>query len=380
MSENFTKLVESFYGSTIGNVRSPVWMCGLEWGGGYDSKIPILESELEPYGLEDIQTTSLQDFIDNFWASGSPFCRNTMKILCELYNCTEPETEASYDQDWEPWEELGIVGVNGLALILNAFPISFENRRVLGKKWNEYKVRTTKDERNPILLSEWTGLKNFDEYIKFVVKHRSKIYSNERKLRKPKLIICFGKQSLDTFLDLWDVESRTPSLAFNFDDPFNPDFESKSHPNCFAYWTDETLVAVVPFPGGPNGIKSKPRITNVSTWLYNAVAKRYGPNWLDIPNIVVSEKTEEVSIQSEVLSETRLFQDLVNQQLACLERLKGAAAKLPDSWYSTEDGQKQLESLKETLLRDYFHEFDALRKNLKDQQDQKRKETLEKLR
>lgn len=87
-----------------------------------------------------------------------------------------------------------------------------------------------------------------------------------------------------------------------------------------------------------------------------------------------------VSIQSEVLSETRLFQDLVNQQLACLERLKGAAAKLPDSWYSTEDGQKQLESLKETLLRDYFHEFDALRKNLKDQQDQKRKETLEKLR
>ena len=248
MSENFTKLVESFYGSTIGNVRSPVWMCGLEWGGGYDSKIPILESELEPYGLEDIQTTSLQDFIDNFWASGSPFCRNTMKILCELYNCTEPETEASYDQDWEPWEELGSVGVNGLALILNAFPISFENRRVSGKKWNEYKVRTTKDERNPILLSEWTGLKNFDEYIKFVVKHRSKIYSNERKLRKPKLIICFGKQSLDTFLDLWDVESRTPSLAFNFDDPFNPDFESKSHPNCFAYWTDETLVAVVPFP------------------------------------------------------------------------------------------------------------------------------------
>lgn len=54
MSENFTKLVESFYGSTIGNVRSPVWMCGLEWGGGYDSKIPILESELEPYGLEDV--------------------------------------------------------------------------------------------------------------------------------------------------------------------------------------------------------------------------------------------------------------------------------------------------------------------------------------
>lgn len=365
-------LVESFYGSTIGNVRSPVWLCGLEWGGGYDSKVPILESELEPYGFEDLQTTSWQDFKANFWAAKSPFCQNTMKILCELYNCTKPETNASYKQNWETWEKLGIVGVNGLALILNAFPISFKDRSAAWKDWGEYKVRTAKDERNPIPLSEWSGQNSFGDYTNFVVEHRSKVYSNERKLRKPKLLICFGKQSLDTFLELWDVESRTPSLAFNFDDPFNPDFEAKSHPNCFAYWTAETLVAVVPFPGGRSGINSKPRITNVSTWLYNAVAKRYGPNWLDIPNIVVSEKTEEVSIQSEVLSETRLFQDLVNQQLACLERLKESAAKLPDSWYSTEDGQKQLESLKETLLRDYFHEFDALRKDLKNQQDQKR--------
>ena len=66
MSENFTKLVESFYGSTVGNIQSPVWLCGLEWGGGYDPETPILESELEPYGMEDLQATSLQDFIDSF--------------------------------------------------------------------------------------------------------------------------------------------------------------------------------------------------------------------------------------------------------------------------------------------------------------------------
>lgn len=376
MSENFTKLVESFYGSTIGNVRSPVWLCGLEWGGGYDSKVPILESELEPYGFEDLQTTSWQDFEANFWAAKSPFCQNTMKILYKLYNCTKPKTEASYDQDLETWEELGIVGVNGLALILNAFPISFEDRSAARKEWGKYKVRTAKDERNPIPLSEWSGQNSFGDYTNFVVEHRSKVYSAERKLRKPKLIICFGKQSLDHFLKLWDIEGKEPDLKFNFDDTFNPDFESKGFPNCVGYWADETLVAVVPFPK----IISDERLKNISTWLYNEVSKKYGPNWLDIPNIVISEKTDEVSIQSEVLSETRLFQDLVNQQLACLERLKESAAKLPDSWYSTEDGQKQLESLKETLLHDYFHEFDALRKDLKDQQDQKRKETLEKLR
>ena len=254
MSENFTKLVESFYGSTIGNVRSPVWMCGLEWGGGYDSKVPILESELEPYGLEDIQTISLQDFIDNFWAPGSPFCRNTMKILCALYNCTKPEKTASYEQTWETWKKLGIVGVNGLSLILNAYAISFENRSVAGKSWDKYKIRTAGDELNPISLSEWTGIENFEKYLGVVVERRSKIYANERKSRRPKLIICFGIQHLEAFFKLWGVEGEYAELEFNFDKPFDPTLQSAQlpAPNCFATWADDTLVAVVPFPSGSN--------------------------------------------------------------------------------------------------------------------------------
>lgn len=370
MSKNFTKLVESFYGSTIGNVQSPVWLCGLEWGGGYDPETPILESELEPYGLEDLQATSLQDFIDNFWAAKSPFCRNTMKLLCELYHCTDPKEKASYGQSWETWEKLGIVGTNGLALILNAFPISFENRDVAAAKWNEYKVRPMDDGRNSIPLRDWTGLNSFWEYKNFVVKHRSKIYSNERKLRKPKLIICFGKQSLDTFLDLWGVEDKNPALTFNFEDSFNPNFESKNSPNCFAYWADDTLVAVVPFPNGPSGLTSDERIRNVSTWLYKEVSKKYGPNWLDILNSAVTRESTEVSKEAEVLWEIGQFQKLVNQQLSCLERLEDLTAKLPNSWYSSKGGQKKLESLKETLTRDYLHEFDALKKEIKDQQKQ----------
>ena len=70
----------------------------------------------------------------------------------------------------------------------------------------------------------------------------------------------------------------------------------------------------------------------------------------------------------------------MNQQLTCLERLEESTARLPSSRYSTVDGKKKLDSLKEILVRDCLHEFDALRKELKDQQDQKIKEILEKLR
>ena len=70
----------------------------------------------------------------------------------------------------------------------------------------------------------------------------------------------------------------------------------------------------------------------------------------------------------------------MNQQLACLERLEESIARFPSSRYSTVGGKKKLESLKEILVRDCLHEFDALRKELKDQQDRKIKEILEQLR
>lgn len=223
------------------------------------------------------------------------------------------------------------------------------------------------DGRDPIPLRDWAGLNSFGEYEDFVVKHRSKIYSTERKLHKPKLIICFGKQSFDYFLKLWNVEGKDPALMFNLDEPFNPDFESESYPSCYAYWADETLVAVVPFPNWPSKQISSEQIQNIITWLYKEVSKKYSPNWLDI-SIGEANGT---SMEDAVLWEIGEFQELVNQQLSCLKRLGDLTAKLPNSWYSNKDGQKKLEFLRETLLRDYLHEFDALEKEIKDQQKQK---------
>ena len=48
MNENFTKLVESVFGSRVGDVNSPVWLCGLEQNRVYGPETLILESDLQP--------------------------------------------------------------------------------------------------------------------------------------------------------------------------------------------------------------------------------------------------------------------------------------------------------------------------------------------
>lgn len=372
MNENFTKLVESVFGSMVGDVNSPVWLCGLEQNRVYGPETLILESDLQPHNTKDPYTTSDEDFIDSFRRATSQinFCPATIKIVFELRKCINPEEMA------ETREKFESAGAGRLAFVLNAIPIPFENRDVAAAKWNEYKVRTEDDGRNSIPLRDWTGLNSFGEYEDFVVKHRSKLYSTERKLHKPKLIICFGKQYWDYFIKLWNVEGKDPALMFNFDEPFNPDFESESYPNCYAYWADETLVAVVPFPNWPSKQISSEQIQNIITWLYKEVSKKYSPNWLDISSSAVPDEASETSVEDAVLWEIGEYQELVNQQLSCLERLEDLTAKLPNSWYSSKDGQKKLEFLKETLLRDYLHEFDELGEELETKREKKRKEFL----
>ena len=132
----------------------------------------------------------------------------------------------------------------------------------------------------------------------------------------------------------------------------------------------------MPFPNWPSKQISSEQIQNIITWLYKEVSKKYSPNWLDISSSAVPDEASETSVEDAVLWEIGEYQELVNQQLSCLERLGDLTAKLPNSWYSSKDGQKKLEFLKETLLRDYLHEFDELGEELETKREKKRKEFL----
>ena len=157
-SEKFEKLVNSFYGCTAGNINAPIWFCGLEWGGGYDSKFPILEQDLEPYDFEDLQCLSATFFKEYFWANQRPYCRNTLKILVSLFNlCAESVGRSPINFEANNvLQNEELLGANGYALMLNGYPISFIDRSNARNQWNEYRVRL--DKSNSQLLPEWCGI------------------------------------------------------------------------------------------------------------------------------------------------------------------------------------------------------------------------------
>ena len=126
----FDDVVRSFYGCTSGNIDSPVWICGLEWGGGLSIEAPTPIEAFTPYGFEELQCLDTKDFECSFWASRSPFCRAVIKILSVLL-----KGELLSWKDFSDLEKEGIVCRDGMALVLNANPISFASQDEAKREW-----------------------------------------------------------------------------------------------------------------------------------------------------------------------------------------------------------------------------------------------------
>ncbi len=273
----FLEVVRSFYGCTSGNIDSPVWLCGLEWGGGLSTEVPTVFDRSDIYGFEALQCKSLEDFIGAFWAPRSKFCQNALKVLLTIQSKGE-YSKAQYDKKWD--EKHRTVGPKGIALVLNAFPISFKNRSVANAAWQKYRVRLS--ERDTQSFPEWTGLKTVDDYRDFVCKYRKDTFIAERKKRCPKLIVCFGKTSNEHFRKIWGAEDKEEAIKISMEEGGKPD--------CFGYVLDninedgtkkyETVLFITPFIAGRYGLNSNKKIKKVFSELYDKMEERFGPDWL----------------------------------------------------------------------------------------------------
>lgn len=182
----FFDVANSFYGCTIGNIDSPIWICGLEWGGGLSQDVPTPTEFFTPYGFEELQCLNAKDFENNFWDSHSPFCRAVIKILSVL----SKDSIISWNS-FADLEKEGMIGRDGLALVLNSNPLSFSGRGAAKKDWDKFKIRLPLGE--VISFSEWTQCGSFDEYSFKVLKIRRRLFEEERKKRKPRIIVACGE-------------------------------------------------------------------------------------------------------------------------------------------------------------------------------------------
>ncbi|MCF0254566.1 MAG: hypothetical protein HUK26_09570, partial [Duodenibacillus sp.] len=207
------KLAKSFEGARIGNIDSPVWLCGLEDAaepsdGIFDEK--VLDNPLQADELDSLRCDDWKEFWKSMWScdgagvktlennfnngmSYSPYFELVMKVFIGF---TMGEYKEEYYQalvrqaDWEGLESAGILGKNGIFLLLNAFPICFAGQNNARLAWatkgNPYKVRT-KDGRL-LSMSEWTGLQSEPEYRGYVLHARSEVFDKVRKEKKPKVM------------------------------------------------------------------------------------------------------------------------------------------------------------------------------------------------
>lgn len=280
--QEFKAIVNSFYGCTSGNINSPVWICGLEWGGGYDPEIPIcVEADFQPYDFKDLQCWSPKEFWESFWAPRSRFCQAVIKVLLGL-------REGKYvaPSKWY-WEEVAkpLIDPKGLALILNKYPISMDGRANGEKNWNTYRVHLKGKDNGS--LSEWTRM-NFNEYKEYVSEVRSSLFTQERMKRKPQLIVCFGMN--DKLEQLFGVpENGKPIKRFS-----SKEGEERENGDCCLYAVDNggdasssTLILVTPFPSGAYGLNSEEKFISIVRVVSEEGKRRFKDKWLKVP--VVSD-------------------------------------------------------------------------------------------
>lgn len=360
------EVVKSFYGCTGGNIFSPVWLCGLEWGGGYDASEPILIDGLTPHYFDDLHCFTVQEFRDSFWAPGSAFCRNVIKILMAAQEGTYT---GGYTNNFDVLSKRKIVGPYGLALILNTFPISMKGRNEASKSWDEYQVRL--EDGSVESLKEWSGLSSFYEYKDYVINNRSAIFTQQRMERLPRLIVCFGYED---YLKLWGGDSKLDeghicSLGSGGND-------------CSFYWLSNgerkprTLLLITPFPSGPYGLTKDIQFKNVFEKVNELCITEFGSNWLgqyalseaevldriqDSETIQSAIKT--LGINATVLGQISNYKWSVNKQLTAMDNINESVSTVLSFNTNTEGYEKIFQSYHSDLMRD-LHKFDEIERKL----------------
>ena len=338
----FQRTVESFYGCTAGNINSPVWFCGLEWGGGYDPSVPIPVQDLKPYGFEELHCWSAKEYWDSFWSQRSKFCEGVVKLLIGIRDGEYKGEKGIFDRDY--LMERNLIGSKGLALILNAFPISMHGTTARENSWKTYQIRMS--DGTPLLLKDWTKLDTFNDYSKFVFKYRTDVYSNELQKRRPQLVVCFGRN--DGHERLFGVKEGQMPLPESFPCSGNgnndcllymiPHIDSKTY----------TLVLVTPFPGS-HSLNSNIKLDNISKKIKEFGIQYFGDEWLKSwPRERQTEPlTEYEQTEYDILHDRkRKLSDVVKAASAELAKLEELESKFSE--VKKEENEHMLDYIKST--------------------------------
>ena len=250
--EHFKEWACSFSGCDGGDLNSPVWLCGIEWGYSnsdgktdeeYQEDMRIDYSQRLPAQIAQgaYEPTNLVYFEEKRWKF--PYVRNVAKLYGALKGMNVEEVDRTKTSDWKIFH-------------MNLYPIAFNNES--DELWDTYK------------LAEVTGLESKQIYRTWCLLRRFPWIADQVREHKPKLVIGTGVGYLTDFI----VCCGGSGIVDNIHKETivgNPDKKETSTRTM--YWTkvsDETTLVVTPFPSGRFGLNS------------NALLQKFGDRIRDV--------------------------------------------------------------------------------------------------
>jgi len=238
----FSALAMSHYGHDGGNLAAPLWVSGIEWGGGI-SPVQLL-ADIRNGPREAPRSTVLQSERDKY--AKYNFDRVWLKLLARSlgHSVTDYRNMLS--------EEVGALTATGPILKLNLYPISFKN--TYAGNWSKE-------------FYELTGFPTKELYMAWVQTNRFKFFNDLVAKHRPKIIVCSGSSyKRDYLLAFGGIDSL-------FSEPKQKILLSTSkevliYPSSLA---SQTEIYIVPFFGGIHGIKSDAECEELGTLLHRAL-------------------------------------------------------------------------------------------------------------
>lgn len=179
--ENFKEWACSFSGCDGGDLKSPVWLCGIEWGYSnpdgltdeeYQEELRINYSQRLPNLIAKgaYKPTNLEYFNNGRWKF--PYVRNFAKLYGALKGMKVEEVSEAKSADWKIFH-------------MNLYPIAFHNESDL--LWDEFN------------LADVTGLESKQIYRAWCLLRRFPWVAEQVKKHQPQLVIGTGVGYLTDF-------------------------------------------------------------------------------------------------------------------------------------------------------------------------------------
>jgi hypothetical protein len=230
MKENFKQWAKELSGCDGGNIQADTWLCGIEWGGGYNN-YQKLKKEIE----DEVKTSNEYDFKEHQEYTNGNYGKSFAKLYTAIYN-----NECKTEKDLENYQNYIETLDNDKIFKLNLYPISFKDTN--RERWDSNDLEEITGFKSKYLYQLWCFFNRFPNFLKL------------RKEHKPKLIICTGVDYLRDFLMCFAGCENIGEVQVGYLEGQSD--ANKYERNYYHLKIENTLIVILPFFSGSYGLNS----------------------------------------------------------------------------------------------------------------------------